>query len=170
MKGRADAPLVLVEYGDFQCPFCSRATGTVDEVRAYFGDELAWIWRHLPKVAEHPEAELAARAAEAADAQGRFLEFGRRMFDQQDHLEADDLLQIAEDLGLDLDRFTEDLGSEKVARRVTDDADDADLMDLLVTPTFFVNGKRHVGPYDTTALIRALEAARSRPASDPLAS
>jgi Na+/H+ antiporter NhaA len=170
VKGRADAPLVLVEYGDFQCPFCSRATGTVDEVRAYFGDDLAWIWRHLPKVAEHPEAELAARAAEAADAQGRFLEFGRRMFDQQDQLETGDLLQIAEDLGLDLDRFTEDLGSEKVARRVTDDADDADLMDLLVTPTFFVNGKRHVGPYDTAALIRALDAARSRPASDPLAS
>ena len=162
VKGRPDAPLVLVEYGDFQCPFCSRATGTVDEVRDYFGAELAWVWRHLPKVGEHPEAELAARASEAAAEQDRFLEFGRRMFGQQDHLETDDLFEIAEDLGLDPDRFAADLGSERVARRVTEDADDADLMDLLVTPTFFVNGKRHEGPYDTAALIHALEAVRTR--------
>jgi Na+/H+ antiporter NhaA len=164
-RGRPDATLVLVEYGDFECPFCSRATGTIDEVREVFGDELVWVWRHLPKVTEHPHAELAARAFEAAAIQDALFPFAARMFDDQEHLESDDLFAVAEELGLDLDQFAEDLGSEPVARRVTEDADDADLMDLMITPTFFINNVRHQGPFDTAALVSALEARRSRTAS-----
>jgi len=157
-RGHPDAPLVVVEYGDFECPFCSRATGSVDEVIATLGDEVVWVWRHLPLTRVHPHAVLAARAAEAAAAQGRFLDYGPVLFARQDRLERDDLLDYAAELGLDLDRFCADLDGAEAARRVQDDADDADLMDLLSTPTFFVNGLRHIGPYDAASLVAALRA------------
>ena len=155
-RGRTDAPLSIVEYGDFECPFCSRATGTVDEVLDKLGDQVVWVWRHLPQTRVHPHAVEAARASEAAARQGEFLAYSRRLFGHQDRLEREDLLADAAELGLDLDRFVEDFDGADVARRVQDDADDADLMDLLSTPTFFVNGKRHVGPYDTASLVAAL--------------
>lgn len=159
-KGRSDAPLVLVEYGDFECPFCSRATGSIDEVRAHFGDELAWVWRHLPLEGVHPHAELAAHAAEAAFLQGRLFDYVARLWAHPDQLERLDLLRYADELGLDLDRFEADMDSDHVARRVQDDLDDADLMDVHGTPTFFVNGVRHAGDFDAGSLIAALEATR----------
>ena len=155
-RGRPDAPLVIVEYGDFECPFCSRATGSVDEVLERLGDEVVWVWRHLPQTRVHPHAVESARAAEAAARQGRFLDYASTLFTQQDRLEREDLLDVAERLGLDLDRFVEDFDGAEVARRVQEDADDADLMDLLSTPAFFVNGWRLVGPYDSESLIEAL--------------
>ncbi len=155
-RGRPDAPLVIVEYGDFECPFCSRATGSVDEVLERLGDEVVWVWRHLPQTRVHPHAVESARAAEAAARQDRFLDYGSTLFTQQDRLEREDLLDVAERLGLDLDRFIEDFDGADVARRVQEDADDADLMDLLSTPAFFVNGWRLVGPYDAESLIEAL--------------
>lgn len=157
-RGRPDAPMVIVEYGDFECPFCSRATGSVDEVLAELGDDVVWVWRHLPLVRVHPHAREAAEAAEAADRQGRFLDLAQVMFARQDHLEREDLLAYADELGMDVDRFARDLEDGDVSRRVQDDVDDADLMDLLSTPTFFVNGKRHVGPYDAASLVTALRA------------
>ncbi|MBD7996620.1 Na+/H+ antiporter NhaA [Arthrobacter sp. Sa2CUA1] len=159
--GAPDAPLTLVEYGDFECPFCSRATGVVDEVREYFGAELRWVWRHLPLTRVHPHAVLAAEAAEAASLQGRFGPYASGLFADQDHLDPEDLLALAERLGLDLDRFESDLRSADVVNRVRDDALDAEAMDLHSTPTFFVNGVRHRGPYDAAALIRSLEATRA---------
>jgi len=155
-KGRPDAPLVIVEYGDFECPFCSRATGSVDEVLERLGDEVVWVWRHLPQTRVHAHAVESARAAEAAAMQGQFLRYGSELFTQQDRLEREDLLAVADRLNLDLDRFVSDFEGADVARRVQEDADDADIMDLLSTPAFFVNGWRLVGPYDADSLIEAL--------------
>lgn len=163
IRGNPDAPLTLVEYGDYECPFCSRATGAIDEVRAHFGDELRYVWRHLPLERVHPRAFDAARAAEAAALQGKFFEMGRELFGHQDDLEWSDMYRYAVAIGCDIDRFDQDVRvhSSKVLHRVQDDAQDAELMDLNSTPTFFVNGKRHKGPWDSASLIRALEAGRS---------
>lgn len=155
-RGNPDAPHVVVEYGDFECPFCSRATGSIDEALEELGDEVVWVWRHLPLTRVHPHAVLAARAYEAAALQGRHLDLAPALFGHQDALEREDLFDYADRLGLDLDRFAEDLDSAAVARRVQDDADDAELMDLLSTPTFFVDGRRHVGPYDAATLVAAV--------------
>jgi Na+/H+ antiporter NhaA len=160
IRGRVDAPLSLVEYGDFECPFCSRATGSIDEVRAHFGDELQYVWRHLPLEKVHPRAMDAARASEAAALQGKFFEMATAMFEFQDYLEWEHIYRYADGVGCDVSRFDEDLRSPKVLHRVEDDAQDAELMDLNSTPTFFVNGKRHKGPWDAASLIRALESNR----------
>jgi Na+/H+ antiporter NhaA len=162
IRGDPQAPLTLVEYGDFECPFCSRATGAIDEVRAHFGDELRYVWRHLPLERVHPRAFDAARASEAAALQGRFFEMSRELFGHQDDLEWSDMYRYAVAIGCDIERFDQDVRvhSAKVLHHVQDDAQDAELMDLNSTPTFFVNGKRHKGPWDSASLIRALEAGR----------
>ncbi|MET0475880.1 MAG: Na+/H+ antiporter NhaA, partial [Mycobacterium sp.] len=157
MRGNPNAPLTLVEYGDYECPFCSRATGSIDEVRDHFGDRLRYVWRHLPLERVHPHAMDAARAAEAAGLQGRYFEMGIKMFEFQDYLEWDHLYRYADSVGVDIKKFDEDVHSPKVLHRVQDDAQDAELMDLNSTPTFFVNGRRHQGPWDAASLIRALE-------------
>jgi protein-disulfide isomerase len=109
VRGPTDAPLTLVEYGDFECPFCGRATGVVHELRERFGDELRYVFRHLPLGDVHPHAELAAEAAEAAGAQGRFWEMHDLLFQHQAELETEDLVGYAGRLGLDMERFTRDL-------------------------------------------------------------
>ena len=159
-RGVHDAPLTLVEYGDFECPFCSRATGAIDEVRAHFGDELLYVWRHFPLERAHPRAFDAARASEAAALQGKFWEMAHELFDHQDDLEWSDIYRYAVAAGCDIEQFDQDVRvhSSKVLHRVTDDAEDAEAMDLNATPTLFVNGKRHKGPWDAASLIRALEA------------
>ena len=157
IKGSMDAPYEIVEYGDFECPFCSRATGSVDAVRERFGDDIRWVWRHLPLDQPHPHAQEAAQAAEAAAMQGRFFEMAGKLFAHQKNLERDDLFRYAEMLGLDPDRFADDFVSPKVAHHIQDDRLDAEIMDLNTTPTFFLNGRRHVGPYDSASLIRGLE-------------
>lgn len=156
-RGRADAPYQIVEYGDFECPFCSRATGSVDAVIRHFGDDVCWVWRHLPLEAVHDHAKEAAEAFEAAALQGKHLELAHLMFANQDALETDDLCRYAAEAGLDVERFLEDLHSPKVVRRVEDDQLDAEVMDLHGTPTFFIGGVRHIGPWDSRTLIRALE-------------
>lgn len=161
-RGRPDAPYQIVEYGDFECPFCSRATGSVDAVVEYFGDDVRWVWRHLPLEMVHPHAKEAAQASEAAALQGRFLDMARTLFANQENLATDELCRCARDLGLDMDRFTADLRSPAVMRRVEDDQLDAELMDLHGTPTFFIGERRHKGPYDSGTLIKALEAERER--------
>jgi Na+/H+ antiporter NhaA len=163
IRGDPNAPLTLVEYGDFECPFCSRATGAIDEVRAHFGDELRYVWRHLPLERVHPRAFDAARAAEAAALQGKFFEMSRQLFGHQDDLEWSDIYRYAVAIGCDIERFDQDVRvhSAKVLHHVQDDAQDAELMDLNSTPTFFVNGKRHKGPWDSASLIRALKTART---------
>lgn len=164
-RGRPDAPYQIVEYGDFECPFCSRATGSIDAVLEHFGDDVCWVWRHLPLEGVHAHAKDAAQAYEAAALQGRHLELARLMFANQDALETDDLCRYAAEIGLDVERFLDDLHSPKVMRRVEDDQLDAEVMDLHSTPTFFVGGVRHIGPWDSRSLIRALERSVETPRS-----
>ena len=162
IKGDPDAVLTLVEYGDFECPFCSRATGAIDEVQAHFGDTLRYIWRHLPLERIHPRSLDAARAGEAAALQGQFWKMAHELFTHQDDLEWTDMYRYAAAAGCDIERFDQDLRvhTARVVQRVQDDARDAEVMDLNATPTFFVNGERHTGPWDAASLIRALEQTR----------
>lgn len=164
VRGQGDAPLTLVEYGDFECPFCARATGVTGELQERFGDELRYVFRHLPLVDVHPHAELAARAAVAADAQGRFWEMHDLLFAHQGELEVEDLAGYAAELGLDVEQFLRDLDDEETAARVRADVASAEASGARGTPTFFVGGVRHTGPHDTETLSRALEASRTDPA------
>ena len=161
IRGAADAPLTLVEYADFECPFCGRATGVVRELRERFGDELRYVFRHLPLTDVHGYAELAARGAEAAAAQGRFWEMHDVLFAHQDELEVEDLLGYAAQLGLDVERFARDLGDERLAERIREDVVSAEASGARGTPTFFVGDSRHIGPYDAATLARELEAIRA---------
>jgi Na+/H+ antiporter NhaA len=156
IRGPVDAPLTLVEYGDFECPFCGRATGVVRELRERFGDELRYVFRHLPLTDVHAHAEQAARAAEAAGAQGRFWDMHDHLFAHQDELELEDLLGYADALGLDVERFARDLAAEQHAARVREDVASAEASGARGTPTFFVGERRHVGPYDAETIASAL--------------
>ncbi|WP_432477681.1 Na+/H+ antiporter NhaA [Nocardioides sp. GXQ0305] len=158
VRGPQEAPLTLVEYADFECPFCGRATGSVEDLRARFGDQLRYVYRHAPLVDLHPHAQLAAEATEAAGAQGRFWEMHDRLFAAQDRLSGADLLDHAAALGLDVSRFTRDLGSGRYRRHVEHDVQSAEASGVAGTPTFFVNGSRHRGPTDADTLARALVA------------
>jgi Na+/H+ antiporter NhaA len=160
IRGRADAPLTLVEYGDFECPFCGKATGVVRELVTRFGDDLRYVFRHLPLTDVHEHAELAAQAAEAAGAQERFWEMHDLMFRHQDELQLEDLIGYAGDLGLDVEQFTRDLGEGRHAERVRMDAASAEASGARGTPTFFIGDHRHIGAHDTETLASALEAAR----------
>ncbi|MFD1828210.1 Na+/H+ antiporter NhaA [Streptomyces desertarenae] len=157
IRGLADAPLTLVEYGDFECPFCARATGVAQELREHFGDRLRYVFRHLPLPDVHPHAELAARAAVAADAQGRFWEMHDLLFEHHDRLEFEDLVSYAVDVGLDVERFLRHLDDERTAARVRADVAGAEAGGARGTPTFFVGTRRHTGPYDARTLARELE-------------
>ena len=161
VRGRIDAPLTLVEYGDFECPFCARATGVAKELRERFGDELRYVFRHLPLVDVHPHAELAARAAVAAATQGRFWEMHDLLFTHQDQLEYEDLAGYAARLDLDVETFLPDLEDEATAARVRADVASAEASGARGTPTFFVGNARHTGPHDTETLARALAASRT---------
>ncbi len=161
VRGPADASVTLVEYGDFECPYCGRAESIVRELLAGDGD-VRYVWRHLPLSDVHPRAELAAEAAEAAAAQGAFWDYHALLFDHQDELRPKQLVAYAEQLGLDADRFRRELRDGEYAGRVARDVESADLSGVSGTPTFFVNGVRHHGAYDVPALKAAVKAARAR--------
>ncbi|NEB21896.1 Na+/H+ antiporter NhaA [Streptomyces coelicoflavus] len=161
--GPPDAPLTLVEYGDFECPFCAHATGVTKELRQRFGDRFRYVFRHLPLTDVHPHAELAARAAVAAEAQGRFWEMHDLLYQHQDELEYEDTAGYAADLGLDVERFLRDLAAEETAVRVREDAASAEASGVRGAPTFFVGDRRHTGPYDAQSLARELEALTDAP-------
>jgi Na+/H+ antiporter NhaA len=160
VRGPVEAPLTLVEYGDYECGFCARVTGVAHEVRERFGDGLSYVFRHLPLGDAHPHAELAAIAAEAAGKQGRFWRMHDMMFDHQNELELEDLIGYADAIGLDVERFVRDLEDDDVAARVRADVASAEASGANGTPTFFVQGRRHTGPHDAQSLIKALEATR----------
>ncbi|WP_024285136.1 Na+/H+ antiporter NhaA [Cellulomonas sp. KRMCY2] len=157
IRGPETAPLTLVEYLDFECPFCAKATGVGRELREHFGDRLRYVVRHLPLPDVHPHAEQAAMAAEAAGAQGRFWEMHDLLFAHQDRLEPEHLVRYAEKLGLDVDRFVEDLSDERLAARIREDVAGAEASGARSTPTFFVMADRHVDAYDAATLIERLE-------------
>jgi Na+/H+ antiporter NhaA len=166
LRGPAEAPVTVVEYGDFECPYCGRAEPVVRELLADFGD-VRYVWRHLPLSDVHPHADLAAEASEVAAAQGAFWEMHDLLLDHQGALRLDDLEGYAERLGLDLDHFRDDLGRHAHAPRVEEDVDSADSSGVTGTPTFFVNERRHDGAYDVATLSAAVRAAGARSAISP---
>jgi Na+/H+ antiporter NhaA len=163
LRGPEDAPVTVVEYGDFECPYCGQAEPAVRELLADFGD-VRYVWRHLPLNDVHPNAQLAAEAAEAAAAQGAFWEMHDILLARAASLRFRDLLGYARELGLDTERFERDLRMHSGAARIAEDVDSADLSGVSGTPTFFINGKRHYGAYDIGTLSAAVKAARVRAA------
>jgi Na+/H+ antiporter NhaA len=160
VRGADQALVTLVEYGDYECPFCGLAEPVIRELLADDGD-LRYVWRHLPLTDVHPHALLAAEGAEAAARQGSFWPMHDQLLTHQDALTADDLLRYAAQLGLDTGRFTADLRRHAGEAKITEDVDSADLSGVTGTPTFFVNGKRHRGAYDIDTLADAVRAAKA---------
>jgi Na+/H+ antiporter NhaA len=162
MRGPDAAPVTLVEYGDYECPYCGRAEVVIRELLDSFGDELRYVWRHLPLNDVHSHAQMAAEAAEAAGSQGSFWEMHDRLLAHQDELTTTDLTRHAEDLGLDVERFWDELRTREHAPRVDRDVASADASGVAGTPSFFLNGRRHSGSYDLATLTAAVKAAEAR--------
>lgn len=160
IRGPEDAAVTVVEYGDFQCPYCGRAEPSVRKLLADV--DVRFVWRHLPLVEVHPQAQLAAEAAEAAASQGAFWEVHDAMLAHQDALEESDLVALANSLGLDGDRLLDDLHSGRFAARVEEDVRTADASGVAGTPSFFINGQRHYGRYDIDSLKAAVAAAQEQ--------
>ena len=161
IRGPEKAPVTVVEYGDFECPYCGLAEPAVRELLRDFGD-VRYVWRHLPLTDVHPHAQLAAEATEAAAKQDAFWELHDLLLEHQGALTVRDLTGYASSLGLDTDRFTADLRKHVGAARVAEDTDSADLSSVSGTPTFFVNGMRHYGAYDIETLSKAVKFALAR--------
>jgi protein-disulfide isomerase len=157
MQGPADAPLTLIEYGDYQCPYCGTAHQIVKEVQERLGDRLRFVFRNFPLTTAHPHAEQAAEAAETAAAQGRFWEMHDQLFDNQKRLGGEDLHGYAEKLGLDVGRFDQEMAEHTHAERIHEDFMGGVRSGVNGTPTFYVNGERHGGSYEPDDLIAALE-------------
>ena len=162
IRGGEDALVTLVEYGDYECPYCGQAEVAIRELLSSFGDDLRYVWRHLPLNDVHQHADLAAEAAEAAGAQGAFWEMHDLLLDHQEALDARDLDRYAEQLGLDTDRFWNDIREHRHAAHIADDVASADASGVTGTPAFFINGKRHEGAYDVDTLASAVRSTRWR--------
>jgi Na+/H+ antiporter NhaA len=161
LRGPIEAPVTVVEYGDFECPYCGQAEPVVRELLRNFVD-VRYVWRHLPLTDVHPHAQTAAEAAEAAAGQGAFWEMHDLLLANQNALLPTDLIAYAEQLGLDVERFDSDLREHAGAARVAEDVESADLSGVSGTPTFFVNGRRHPGAYDIDSLSSAVRVAGAR--------
>jgi Na+/H+ antiporter NhaA len=162
IRGSMDAPVTLVEYGDFECPYCGQAEPVVRELLNSFGTDLRYVFRHLPLADVHPNAQMAAEASEAAAAQGRFWEMHDALLDHQDELTPRDLRHYAEVLGLDVERYMDELRRREYAPRVAEDVASADESGVAGTPTFFINGLRHAGAYDARTLSNEVRRAHNR--------
>jgi Na+/H+ antiporter NhaA len=160
IRGSEAAPVTLVEYGDYECPYCGQAEPVVRELLDSFGDDVRYVWRHLPLNDVHPNAQMAAEATEVATAQGAFWQMNDKLLQHQDALTADDLTRYAEELGLDVERFWDELRRRNYADRVAEDVASADASGVAGTPTFFINGRLHQGAYDIDTLTTAVERAR----------
>lgn len=157
VRGEPGAPLELVMFGDFQCPYCLGAQSVLRRVRERLGERLRFCFRHLPVTERHPLAPLAAEASEAAAAQGAFWEYHDALFAVQPKLSRETMLAVAAELGLDAERIAAELDSGIHRPRVERDVDSAQRSGATGTPTFFVNGVRHFGVYDAATLVAALE-------------
>jgi protein-disulfide isomerase len=162
VRGAHDALVTLVEYGDFECSYCGQAESVIRQLLASFDDDLRYVWRHLPLNDVHTSAQLTAEATEAAAAQGKFWELYDTLLAHQDTLTPPDLRRYAQDLGLDVERFWEDLRHHEHAPRVAEDVASADSSGVSGTPTFFINGRRHHGAYDIDTLTAAVHSIRAR--------
>jgi protein-disulfide isomerase len=157
--GPETAPLTLVEYGDYECPYCGAAYPIVKEVERILGDELRSVFRNFPLGDMHPHAVQAAEAAESAAAQGRFWEMHDRLYEHQDRETTEDLIEHARVLGLDVERLKSDLEEHTYEPRIQEDFLSGVRSGVNGTPTFFINGVRHNGGYDLDSLLAALRAA-----------
>jgi protein-disulfide isomerase len=162
IQGPADAPVTLLEYGDYECPYCGAAYPIVKEVQARIGERLRFVFRNFPITTSHPHAERAAEAAEAAAAQGSFWRMHDVLYENQKRLGDEDLRTYAQQVGLDLDVFDRELAEHVHAARVQEDFMSGVRSGVNGTPTFYVNGTRYDDSYDLDTLLGALEAAASR--------
>ena len=162
IRGPEDAPVTLLEYGDFECTYCGQAETVIRELLASLGDDVRYVWRHLPLNDVHPHAQLAAEATEAAAEQGRFWDMHDVLLDHQGELRVEDVIGYAKQLGLDAWRVEQDLRRRAHAGRVSEDVASADESGVSGTPSFFLNGRRHHGSYDIATLTNAARAARNR--------
>jgi protein-disulfide isomerase len=158
VRGERDAPLELVMFGDFQCPFCLGAQSILRRVRERLGERLLFGFRHLPIPERHPLAPAAAEASEAAAAQGKFWEYHDALYAVQPKLSREVMLEVGRDLGLDAERMASEIDSGAHRERVARDVASAEASGATGTPTFFVNGRRLFGAYDASSLVEALEA------------
>jgi len=161
IQGPADAPVTLLEYGDYECPYCGAAYPIVKEVQARIGERLRFVFRNFPITTSHPHAERAAEAAEAAAAQGSFWRMHDVLYENQKRLSDEDLRTYAQQVGLDLDVFDRELAEHVHAARVQEDFMSGVRSGVNGTPTFYVNGARYDDSYDLDTLLGALEAAAS---------
>jgi diadenylate cyclase len=160
-RGPRDAPVTLVKYGDYECPYCGEAHPVLKELQQRVGEQVRFVFRHFPLDSVHPHARLAAQAAEAAASQGRFWEMHDLLYENQNKLSEEDLNRYAAKLGLDLRRFEEDLASDHHAWRIEEDRLGGTRAGVEGTPGFFVNGVRYTGPVDVGGLLAAIEEATS---------
>ena len=156
IQGPIDAPIKLVEYGDYECPYCGEAYPIVKEIQTRLGSRLCFAFRNFPLVNAHPHAEHAAEAAEAAHEQGRFWEMHDMLYGNQGALEDGDLAQYASNLGLDAQKLIREVELETHAPRIREDFRSGARNGVNGTPTFFINGKRYDGNYDVDHLFAAL--------------
>jgi protein-disulfide isomerase len=161
VQGPADASVTLVEYGDFECPYCAAAHVIVNKVKEIMADELRFVFRHFPLTQIHPHAEPAAEASEAAGAQGQFWEMHDLLYENQPLLDEPHLLAYAEELGLDLTRFASELEKAIYRERVREDFLSGVRSGVNGTPAFFINGVRYDGSWDIEPLLETLENAAS---------
>ncbi len=157
VQGSASAPVTLVEYGDYECPYCGQAYPILKDVQARMGEGLRFVFRNFPISTSHPHAERAAEAAEAAAAQGRFWEMHDLLYERQRHLTDDDLHAYAQELGLDVARFDEELAGHVHTDRVHEDFMSGVRSGVNGTPTFYINGVRHDDSFEEQVLLDALE-------------
>jgi Na+/H+ antiporter NhaA len=162
VRGGDDAPVTLVEYGDYECPYCGQAEVVIRELLESFGDDVRYVWRHLPLNDVHPHAQMAAEAAEAAAAQGAFWPMHDLLLAHQDELRPADLHRYALQLGLDVERFWDDIRRHAHVGRIEEDVGSADAGGVAGTPSFFINGRRYEGAYDVATLSSVVSAARRR--------
>jgi protein-disulfide isomerase len=162
IRGPEDASITLLEYGDFECSYCGQAEGVIRELLSSMGDEVRYVWRHLPLNDVHPHAQLAAEASEAAAVQGNFWEMHDILLDHQGELQTEHLTAYAKQLALDADRLLEELRRRAHAGRVSQDVASADESGVSGTPTFFINGRRHYGAYDIATLTETVRSVRMR--------
>ncbi len=159
VQGSATAPVTLVEYGDYECPYCRAAVSIVQELQGLLGDQLRYVFRHFPLTGLHPHAQHAAEAAEAAAAQGRFAEMHAALFEHQDALEDDHLVQYAADLDLDTARIRRELGAHSHAGRVREDFESGLRGGVRGTPTFYLDDVRYDGLVGVRQLLAAIQEA-----------
>ena len=160
VAGPPQAPLVLVMYGDFQCPYCTAAQASLRRVRERLGARLRFVFRHFPIVEVHPDAQRAAEASEAAAAQGAFWPMHDALFGGRGLLGEDDVLRYAANLGIDAERLAAELRSGMHAARVARDLESGRRSGVRGTPSFFANGTRLEGAFDAGSLVDALEGAQ----------